>query len=91
LIWHMASAFDFSLRLVQFTSIVATQGMAVKYPLPPMFLCKVLERFDLRVDLEFSQVLNLLRSVGGTSRYACSDDVVCQVSPASILAELVKR
>jgi hypothetical protein len=40
LVWHMASAFDFSLRLVQFTSVAAIQGMAVKYPPTPYFCAK---------------------------------------------------
>jgi hypothetical protein len=91
LVWHRASAFDFSLRLVQFTSVAAFQGMAVKYPPSPYFLCKVLERFELRVDLNFWQVLHLLSCIGGTSRFASSDGVVCQVSPGSILAEFEPR
>jgi hypothetical protein len=65
LVWHMASASDFSLRLVQFTSVAAIQGMGGEVPPPPTFLCKVFERFHLRVDFNFSQDLNSLRSAAG--------------------------
>jgi hypothetical protein len=77
----------FSLRPFKFTSNRSPGGTP-----PCLFLRKVFKTLDLMVDFDdkalSSKELKLMHSLGEISKYACSDDVVCQVSCPSILAEL---
>jgi hypothetical protein len=82
----MSSAFDF-----QFTSVqVYVQSKPGGTPTLPAF-AQSLQDVPLNGGLDdrafSSKKLKFMHSLGEISKYACSDDVVCQVSSASILVE----
>lgn len=52
LVWHMASASDFSLRLVQFTSVAAIQGMGGEVPPSPYLFVQSLRKIPLKGGLQ---------------------------------------